>query len=166
MVLSAEDLRSLMEYAPETGQFIWLKRTALSFDNCGHVAGGRPNDTGYVKISIGRKLYAAHRLAWLWVYGEWPLGDLDHINRDKADNRILNLRLASNSQNQANSPAQRNNKGGIKGVSWLAGRRKWKAHIGVNRRLVHLGVFDTAEAASAAYLAAAKKYYGEFASAD
>jgi hypothetical protein len=99
-------------------------------------------------------------LAWLYVHGEFPLF-IDHVNGDRADNRLDNLRLASKQQNQQNRGVQRNNKLGVKGV--IKTSSAFVAAITVNRRNIHIGSFRTLEAASAAYGAAAVKYFGEFA---
>jgi hypothetical protein len=105
-------------------------------------------------------MYQAHRLAWLYMHGEWPVGDLDHINGDPADNRIANLRIATQSQNNANRRARR---GRNKGVYMEKKTGKYKANICVNRKQIYLGRFESAEAAKAAYDKAAAQYFGEYA---
>jgi hypothetical protein len=116
---------------------------------------------GYRRIFVDSRDYPAHRLAWLYVHGEWPSGQLDHINRKRDDNRIANLRIATDSQNKANKLAQANNSSGIKGV--YKRYRRWTAQICVQGRRLNLGAFATSDEASAAYQAAARQHFGEFA---
>lgn len=158
----AERLRSLLDYDPETGKFTWRVRTSNRVD-VGRGAGCREARDGYIYIRLDDTLYKAHRLAWLYVHGEWPIGALDHINGIPGDNRIVNLRAASPSQNSCNQRRQSNNSSGFKGVSWYKRDGKWKAHITYRGKGFHLGYFDTAEEAYAAYCAKAKELHGEFA---
>ena len=101
----------------------------------------------------------AHRLAWFYVYGAWPNGDLDHINGDKLDNRIANLREATRKQNMQNVRQHKHNTSGVKGVAWHSQRNKWRAYIFVDYRQIHLGLFDTKEAAAAARMNAEEIYH-------
>jgi hypothetical protein len=112
----------------------------------------------------GRR-FQAHRLAWLYVYGEWPNGAIDHINRDPGDNRISNLRLATPTQNNANRARPACNTSGVKGVSWIGKSRKWQAQITVHGRQKYLGRFSEKDLAVQAYRKAASAYFGEFARA-
>lgn len=165
MMLTAERLRHLFSYNPDTGVF--TRRISLSNRvKVGEEIVGSPNEKGYLRFHVDGWLYKAHRLAWLYVHGEWP-DQLDHINGDKADNRIANLRLATTKQNHGNRPKNRNNTTGYKGVHLhdKNGRlaKPFVATIYVNGRGIHLGMFATAEAAHAAYVAAAQKHFGEFA---
>lgn len=108
----------------------------------------------------------AHRLAWLYIYGEWPIDQLDHINRNTSDNRIENLREATQSQNNANRSANKSKKySPLKGVSFYPDSKRWTASIRINNKNRHLGCFDTAEEAHAAYVAEADQVFGEFAAA-
>lgn len=156
--LTTARLHELLSYDPETGEFrskVWRGRVRI-----GALVGGL-TCKGYWQIGIDFKSYEAHRLAWFYMYGEFPPSDIDHINRNRADNRIANLRLATPSQNLANSTYPPN-KCGFRGV----GREKsgrWKASIMVQYRSIRLGTFDSPEAASAAYQAARIKYFAEFA---
>jgi len=104
--------------------------------------------------------YLAHRLAWLFTYGVWPVMDIDHIDRDPVNNRIANLRLATCSQNGGNARISARNTSGIKGVCWHKNTKKWQAQITVNRRNHALGYFDDINAACAAYRAAAQVHFG------
>lgn len=157
MKLTQQMVRELVNYNPETGRFT-AKKT-------GREIGFKINDLGYIGIWIDGRNVLAHRLAWVYVHGgEWPK-IVDHINCRCSDNRIANLRLASPSQNRANSKTNKNNKSGAKGVSLSRTGKRWRARISINRRTVHLGTFPTRAQANAAYMAAATQHYGEFARA-
>ena len=116
---------------------------------------------GYLRIKIDKKSYQAHRLAWFYVYGVWPMALLDHINCDPADNRIVNLREANMSENKRNSGPHKDNKSGYKGVSSKGNR--WRAEIWIEGNRIRLGTFTTPEEAYSAYCSAAKKHHGKFA---
>jgi hypothetical protein len=161
--LTFEEVDDLFKYDPDTG-FLFRKKEWGPWKS-GDKAGTLNKINGYVIISIGtetRRSYRAHRLAWLLYYGKWPENEIDHINRLRADNRIINLRQATPSQNMANKPGRRD---GLKGAYPMKNGR-WRAVIGRQERAKHLGVFDTEHEAHQAYLAAAKNRYGEFARAD
>jgi len=160
-------LHEVLNYDPETGVFTWRAKTCCKVV-IGGVAGYVDKRTykrggGYRYIRIDGTLYVAAQLAVLWMTSKWAPRDVDHINGVRDDNRWTNLRLADRSQNCANSPARGGAYSKLKGVSfnWAAG--KYQAQIKVDYRQRYLGLFDTAEAAHAAYCAAAKKYFGEFA---
>lgn len=162
LVLTQERLKELLDYDPATGFFTHL----TSGRGRGRKAGARAGclELGYTMVGVCGRKYQAHRLAWFFVHGAWPRDQLDHINMQRSDNRIANLREATNAQNGANCPARRRNKCGKKGVSKMKGR--WRAQIFKNKRQVHLGLFATAEEAHAAYVAAARIHHGEFARAE
>lgn len=162
-VLTAERVREVFNYDPRTG--------ALTYRRC---RGGRRGEGeeagflcrrsnrqggGYILVGFNGREYGAHRLIWLWWHGREANGYIDHIDMDRSNNRIENLRECTQSQNLANTRRLSTNTSGFKGVSRVSGSAKWRATIG--RR--HLGVFDTPEEAHAAYVAAAKKKFGEFA---
>jgi hypothetical protein len=159
--LTAERLRELLSYDPETGNFKWrvTKGRARAGDRAGCIY-----TRGYAYIRIGGAAYKAHRLAWLYVHGHWPKEFIDHINGHRADNRLVNLREANRIQNFANSRLSCSNTSGFKGVSWDKRWRKWISSIGSSGRTVYLGWFDTPEEAHSAYMAEARKLHGEFAS--
>jgi hypothetical protein len=154
--LTAERLRELLIYAPETGRFYW--RASRGSAAAGTEAGNADRD-GYRVICIAGVRHFAHRLAWLHVHGEHPSREIDHRNGNRADNRIANLRESSRVQNARN--ATRRNPSGFKGVR--RNRRKWRAEICVNGRRIYLGNYSTAEQAAEAYDKAARLYHGEFA---
>jgi hypothetical protein len=163
--MTREELLSVLDYDASTGLFTWRKRPNAQRWNgryAGKLAGGRTLN-GYRTISVGATPYYASRLAWLYYYGEWPGRIVDHINVDKDDNRIENLRLATKSQNAANAKAQSRIKSGLKGA--YRNGRNYSAKIKVSGRSIYLGQFDTAEAAHAAYISAAQRYFSEFARA-
>lgn len=151
--LTAAVLRQTLGYNPDTGRFVWLKSTGAA--KAGDDAGG-VSSTGYVRISIFGKRYQAHQLAWLHHYGEWP-GEPDHINGNKADNRIANLRKALREENLQNQrKAHSNNKAGILGVS-LTKRGRFVVMIQSGGERKYLGSYATAEEAEAAYLKAKRE---------
>lgn len=162
--VSAEHLRAILRYEPETGRFIRLVAThgKGGVKPIGAEAGITVKGRRYVDIN-GRR-YAAHRLAWFFMTGKWPV-EVDHENRDPLDNRWANLREATRSQNNFNVGLKRHNTSGIKGVSWDKSRLRWKAQISINSKHLCLGRFETKEAAAAAYQTAAQQHFGEFASA-
>lgn len=155
-----ERLRELLTYCPETGVFRW--RVSRGGEFAGAIAGSQTGD-GRIKIMIDRRLYKAHRLAWLFVHGEWPSGDLDHADRDGSNNRIANLRPAARAENNINSQAVRSKLGLPKGVRRVLKNGKFRAEISVYGVRTHLGTFATPAEAGEAYRRAAARYYGEFA---
>lgn len=120
------------------------------------------SNDGYIVIGILKNQYRAHRIAWYMHYGEWPSSDLDHANCVRTDNRISNLRLCDNSQNQANRRKHRGSSS-YKGVGLHKASGLWRARIRKNYRQIDLGYFKCEAEAGAAYAAAAKKIHGEFA---
>jgi HNH endonuclease len=156
-MLTQERLRELLAYDPETGLFTW--RSRRKGVQVGEIAGSVERN-GYTGIKIDQKHCLAHRLAWLYVYGGMPAGDIDHINRNRADNRIENLRAANRSQNCANARLWKNNTSGLRGVRKF--HKKWRATVGYGGRLYHLGTFATAEEASRAYCTVAKACWKDF----
>lgn len=164
-MVTAGRLRSLLDYDPETGIFTWKPRAGAHRSwntKYANKPAGSKNNYGYLTTAIDGKTYTLHRLAWLFVHDGMPTVDIDHINRVKSDNRIANLRPATDSENLANARIYSNNTSGFKGVSWCKRAKKWKAHIRKNGHLYYLGSFDNAEDASGAYLIEAEKLFGEF----
>ena len=154
--LTAETLRQYLDYDAATGLFT-RRVTRKGGARAGDVAGTL--SLGYVRIQLNGGFYMAHRLAWLWVYGHWPSKHLDHINRIKSDNRIANLREVSRSENMQNTSLSVNNTSGYRGVSYFKQTGKWQAYIATNRKLHHLGLFESPESASAAYQEAAARLH-------
>ena len=157
--MTADELRERLSYDPDTGVFVWLK-SAAPYRN-GKVAGGA-SPKGYRSLRIDGKYVLAHRVAWLFVHGEWPDREIDHINGDGTDNRIANLRLATRGQNMMNTGNRRNSTTGFKAVGVIPSG-KYRARIRTNGKRIHLGVFPTAEDAAEAYRRAAIELCGEFA---
>lgn len=175
-----EELRQLLRYEPDTGKLYWKERPLSMFkDNpvrtkerahanwnsryAGKEAFTAAHGEGYRQGQVFGTPYLAHRVIWAIVYGEWPVNAIDHINMDRSDNRLANLRHTDRGKNNCNRGAQINNTSGFKGVTWDKRSMKWKAQIGAFGKNHYLGLFATAEAAHAAYCKAAKKYHGEFA---
>jgi hypothetical protein len=156
--LTAEYLRSVLHYEPETGILTWKVRTARRV-KVGDVAGSQDGG-GYLRIKVLSRDYLAHRLAWLYVYGSWPKDQLDHVNRNRSDNRISNLREVTNKQNQQNKSKRSDNTSGHPGVYWRKRAPKWVAQITHNYKQIHLGYFDDLEAAIAARKAGELRYWG------
>lgn len=166
--LTAEFVRSILDYNPETGIFRWKHRAdrAKNWNTrwAGKVAGHQFE--GYIVIQLDRPngAFQAARIAWLYVHGEWPPDQVDHINLVRDDNRIANLRAANNLQNNSNRGPQRNNKSsGLRGVHFHTQTGKWRAKINVDSKTHSLGLHHTPEEAAAARDAAAKRLLGEYA---
>ena len=117
----------------------------------------------YQCIMIDGERFKGHHLMWFFVYNKWPEDEIDHINHNKLDNRIENLREATNSQNKMNRKRQRNSTSGYKGVVYSKRWKCWRARIGVAKTRLHLGSFKTPEEAYRTYCSAIQKYHGEFA---
>jgi hypothetical protein len=150
--VTAEYVRSVLNYDAISGRFTWSN---------GKPAGTR-KDSGYIRIIINGSSYYAHRLAWLYMTGEWPAHDIDHKNREPSDNRWSNLRHATRSENNANRPKRANSRGRLKGI-YLSGSGRWTASIRYGGKERYLGSFSTEEDAHAAYVRAAREIFGEFA---
>jgi hypothetical protein len=178
-----ELLRKLLDYNPETGAMVWRERDAsLMGDDlrrrqwntryAGTPALAAHNGTGYCTGRIFGRFARAHQVVYAIYHGEWPGGLIDHINGDKTDNRIANLRIATPSQNCQNIGLRSTNTSGYKGVCRYQKSERWRAQIrrpidgkGGGKK-IYLGVFDTAEEAHEAYCRAALEFHGEFANFD
>ncbi len=156
----------LLEYDPETGIFVWIGAIGSNRGSgdgrlIGRRAGHHNKRRGRISIWVDGKSYLAHRLAWLYVYGQFPIRDIDHVNGDPKDNRIVNLREATPQQNARNRSHRSSNSTGYKGVRRHAG--KWQARVTVSGQIISLGCFDTIEAAHMARVVAERQRFGEFA---
>ena len=164
-MLSHARLRELLIYDEQTGSFIWrinrYKNKGALLAKAGTEAGSL--DDGYRHITIDNLRYAAHVLAWFYVHGRWPRAEMDHVDRNRSNNAINNLREATISNNRWNRSKNRNNTSGYKGVCFDKKRNCWVALIGVHNKLVYLGSHDTPQQAHAAYCKAAAELHGEFA---
>lgn len=165
--MSSDYLRSILEYDYQTGGFKWKYRMdappEVNSSRAGKGAFLGSNSYGYKIGYINKKQYLAHRVAWCIYYGEWPESDIDHINMDKSDNRIENLRLADRGQNMRNTGLRSDNTSGYKGVSFYKPTGKWKAQIKIpHGKVKNLGYYPTAEDAAEVYASAVKRYYGDF----
>lgn len=139
-IINQHRLKQVLEYNQNTGIFTRVVKTAKN-TNVGDIAGHTNKTNGYVEIMIDRVSYYAHRLAWLYVYGEMPKNNIDHINRGRSDNRIVNLREVTHAENCRNFPISKRNSSGVVGVSFDRTRNKWKASI----HSKNLGRFDRKE---------------------
>jgi HNH endonuclease len=162
MTISAKRLHELLAYDAATGIFTWRvdRRGGGKGRAKAGLSAGRLDKHGYLEIWIDRRSYRAHRLVWLYVHGELPPEQIDHINGKPADNRLVNLRLASHAENCWNSIGKGKN---LKGAFW--DRSKWFSVIWINGRRNYLGRFATEQEAHSAYMAAAKRWHGEFVNA-
>lgn len=155
-MLTQEMLKNNLHYDPATGIFTRLTSCSNRV-KVGDVAGSLRRD-GYTCITVNKKSYQTHRLAWLYVYGELPTDDIDHINQIKNDNRISNLRYVSHAENLKNASRRNDNTSGFTGVCWDKAICKWRAQIRINRKLVHLGMFNDKFEAICARMSANSKY--------
>lgn len=160
-MLTQERLKELLHYNPETGIFIRRVRVS-SKAPAGAVAGYVDPSHGYVSIGVDGREYYGHRLAFLYMTGEWPKKQADHKNTNRSDNRWDNLREATQAQNKTNLKLRSNNTSGYKGVTWDAKLSKWKAQIGYGGKHIYLGVFSDKEDAKKAYDISAAKLHGDF----
>lgn len=170
---SAAELQTLFDYSEETGGLTWKRRSGNSRSDLGfnNKVGGKPAGTvhagrdgnKYLVIGIGGSYFKAHRIIWKMVTGEEPPEFIDHEDGDNFNNRFGNFRDADNGKNLQNAKLRKDNKSGVKGVSWDAHHKKWAACIAINGKQTRLGRFDTIEAAAAVVNAARGKVHGKFA---
>lgn len=146
-MITYEEVRCLFKYDPITGHLLKKDKPV-----------GTPHSLGYLKIKIKGKTYFVHRIIFLYCSGRWP-NRIDHLNRNKSDNRLENLRECTNSNNGSNRGLMANNSSGFKGVHWQRSTGYWRAQVGYKV----IGHFKTKEEAALAYDAAALEHYGEFA---
>ncbi|VTU25429.1 putative NHN endonuclease [Variovorax sp. PBS-H4] len=156
--LTAARLRELLHYDPETGVFTWRVTRPGGKANAGSLAGDINKKTGYRRIGILLQRHDAHRLAWLYVHGHWPIGMIDHIDGNQKNNAIANLRDVNHRTNQENlKRALSNNSTNLLGVS--ARRSRWIARIVIRGKWTYLGTFGTPEEAHAKYVMAKREHH-------
>ncbi len=152
--LTAERLRELLHYNPETGEF--SRRVHLSNRSRASSAVGNKHSSGYIIICVDGSPRRAHRLAWLYVYGEWPNEQIDHINGIRHDNRISNLRDVTAFENKQNRKLPQK-PGRMLGAALHKATGRWSSQMTVNYKKIHLGYFKTEMEAHLAYVAAKAK---------
>ena len=158
-MLTQSELKLQLNYDHNTGIFTWIKsKHGVKFNQkAGHLT-----SHGYIEIIIDKKRYYAHRLAWLYMYGDF-FGEIDHIDRNPSNNSISNLRLCTSSQNKCNTRLSKKNTSGIKGISWNKLKNKWQVRITINKKTIALGNYENLEDAKLIIKKARQKYHGEFA---
>lgn len=156
IMITSDHIRSILQYDPNTGHFIWIKRTNRK-DLLGKIAGSKTN-TGYWAISVNNRKILSHRIAWIYVTGEWPTQHIDHINGNKKDNSFANLRQVTRFGNLQNMrKATKANKIGFLGVS--AHQGKWRTQIMVNGKRIRASGFNTPEEAHEKYLELKREHH-------
>lgn len=155
--LTFEKAHEFLTYDKDTGFFYW-KLSRMGAPKKGSLAGSITSE-GYIAICVDSDRYQAHRLAWLMHYGDFPSTYLDHINRNKTDNRICNLREVSNGENCKNVGVRKSSSSGYTGVSWHKAANKWNARIMVNWKRINLGLFESKEDAYLEYVKASQKFF-------
>ena len=158
--LTVEKARSLFFYDGSTGELRW--RIASGCIKAGSLVKSK-DSKGYLMVCVNKHHYKAHRIIWLMEKGSWPPGQIDHMNGMKSDNRLCNLRLATQKQNSANTGIRSSNKSGFKGVHYHRQSGKWQASICFDGKLQYLGLYDTALEASIVYARELNTKHGEFA---
>jgi hypothetical protein len=162
MKFEPSEIQDVFSYETDTGILRW-KISGIGGSKLGGVAGCVWGD-GYRYIRYKKSLLLAHRVAFAVHYGRWP-NQVDHINLNRSDNRLCNIREATNAQNNRNKSVQSNNTSGFKGVTFNRATNKFQAKITLDGKTRSLGYFSTAEDASAKYNIAAKEIHGEYARA-
>lgn len=143
MMFTLGYLKTVLDYNPETGVF--THKTNRSPKAYPGATAGRINTNGHRQIGIDGERYMAHRLAWFWVHGVWPTDQIDHINGNRDDNRIDNLRPATHKQNMENQTLHCNNGSGFRGVSWHKANKKWAAYVNHNGKRKYLGIYASVD---------------------
>ena len=158
-MITQNQLIEILKYDKNTGIFTWINNGYQNHYKAGEIA-GTLNSSGYIQIKIKGKCYRAHRLAWIYVYGESPKEQIDHINGIRNDNSINNIRECSHAENLQNQrKPQARNTSGFFGVSFDKSKVKYRAQISVNGKNINLGLFKTASSAHDVYLTAKRKYH-------
>lgn len=157
--MDVSELKKLLRYDPQSGSLFW---DAKGRGRIKKKPAGSKLSTGYIGVVIGPKRYLAHRLCWALFYGKWPSDQIDHINGDKTDNRIANLREATNLQNGRNLKISSRNTSGVSGVHFDAWAGRWRAAIKVNGKSINLGRWSDKDDAIRARKEAEIRYFGEW----
>lgn len=159
-MLTAELARSVLSYDPECGDLTWLisKGTVKAGARVSTIS-----NRGYLTLKLFGKTYQAHRVAWLIMFGEWPI-TIDHINRQRTDNRLVNLRNATQQQNMCNVPRKRTNTSGVRGVSWHSQSNKWQVEVKADGKRYYLGSYRDIELAELVASEGRLKLHKEYAS--
>jgi hypothetical protein len=160
VVLIQSQLKEVLDYHPETGLFVWKVR-ASNRVGVGVVA-GTTNKDGYIVIGYKGCRYMAHLLAYLWMEGVYLIGEVDHKDTNPSNNRWVNLRPATRTENARNTNTPKSNSSGAKGVTWHRASKKWRAFIKVNGKQIHLGLFSSFDEAVAKRAKATVELHGEF----
>jgi len=159
-IITQKRLKEVLTYNPESGDFFWR-------ESKGCAAAGKKivsvDSSGYFKLKVDGNYYLLHRLAWLYTYGVYPLSCIDHINRNRRDNRISNLRLATNAENCRNAGMRSDNTSGVTGVGRIGS--KWRVRIMVDGVTLYLGSYNDIELAELVAVEAKNKFHGSFSSA-
>lgn len=155
--IAHEKLVRILRYDAQSGEFTWLVSMPPR-GRIGQIAGANTGH-GYCRIRINGVQYYGHRLAWFYTYGRWPTAGIDHIDGNGMNNRLANLREATQAENMQNLPRSNANTSGIAGASWFEARGVWQSGIKINGKRRSLGYFSTAEEAGAAYAEAKRKWH-------
>lgn len=155
-MITQERLKELFHFCPDTGLFTRITTTS-NRSKAGSIAGSK-GVSGYLQININHKIYKSHRLAWLYVYGVLPSLQIDHIDHDRANNIITNLRLVTHQENSKNQKIRSTNSSGFTGVFWYKRHNKWLASIKVNGKAKYLGLYKALSDAVLVRLDAEKEY--------
>ena len=155
-MLTQKRLKELLEYNPETG--IFIRKTAIAQVKAGSIVGY--SQSGYLAARLDASPYYLHRLAWIYVHGYFPKDQIDHINCIRKDNRIVNLREATDAENRQNMPnLRKDNVTGFTGVSPHKATGKFRARVKINGKEIHLGLFETKEQAYEIHIKEKRKHY-------
>jgi hypothetical protein len=163
-MISYKEAAEILSYDQNSGVLRWKVKTCKKVII--NSIAGTARDGEYVVVRVNKRLYYAHRLAWLLSFGSWPNSQIDHKDHNRSNNRLSNLRLASASENQANRPRPTNNTTGVKGVIWDARKNKFVAQLREGSKHIHVGYFDKIAEAKKAVEQARTKLHREFACHD
>ena len=159
--ITQQELKEVLEYSSETGALIW-RISPVNSVKIGATAGSKQS-SGYLTLMYKGKAYKAHGLAWLYMYGEISEDKyVDHIDGNKSNNTIANLRLCTQLENNKNRRLNSNNTSGYKGVNWNKKDCNWQANASLNGKIKYLGSYATSKDASIAYESYCALHHGDF----